>query len=107
MAMMTDGLKSFAGAGLKRALERWTSTPARGLLTGALLHRRGPAVLTTGFVNAGILGLRQALERFEQRYQEAKSRLLASAVAQRLTVDVADTLLDDLSGTRRLVERLV
>ena len=37
MGMMTDGLKTFAGAGLKRLLERWTDRPLRGLATGILI----------------------------------------------------------------------
>jgi phosphate:Na+ symporter len=66
MAMMTEGLKTFAGGGLKRLLERWTSTPARGVLAGILVtglvqSSSAVTVATIGFVNAGILTLRQAL----------------------------------------------
>jgi phosphate:Na+ symporter len=66
MAMMTEGLKAFAGAGLKRILERWTSTPARGVLAGILVtalvqSSSAVTVAAIGFVNAGVLTLRQAL----------------------------------------------
>ncbi|MBT5435728.1 MAG: Na/Pi cotransporter family protein, partial [Rhodospirillaceae bacterium] len=36
MAMMTDGLKLFGGAGLRIVLRDWTSTPLRGASSGAL-----------------------------------------------------------------------
>jgi phosphate:Na+ symporter len=66
MSMMTDGLKVFAGNGLKRLLERGTSTPLRGVLAGMLVTGLVQAsaavtVATIGFVNAGVLTLRQAL----------------------------------------------
>lgn len=66
MQMMTDGLKAFAGARLKQLLERWTSTPARGvvagmLVTGLVQSSSAVTVMSIGFVNAGVLTLRQAL----------------------------------------------
>lgn len=66
MAMMTEGLKTFAGGGLKRLLERWTSTPLRGVLSGmavtGLVQFSGAVViLAIGLVNAGVMTLRQAL----------------------------------------------
>ncbi|HVL36373.1 MAG TPA: Na/Pi symporter [Burkholderiales bacterium] len=66
MAMMTGGLKAFGGGGLKRLLERWTSTPARGVLAGALVTclvqlSGAVVVLTIGLINAGVLTLRQGL----------------------------------------------
>ncbi|MBA2664561.1 MAG: Na/Pi cotransporter family protein [Bradymonadaceae bacterium] len=66
MLMMTDGLKVFAGSGLKRILGRWTSTPLRGVLvgigvTGLVQSSSAVTVATIGFVNAGVLTLRQAL----------------------------------------------
>ncbi len=66
MQMMTDGLKAFAGARLKQLLERWTSTPARGvaagiLVTGLVQSSSAVTVTSIGFVNAGVLTLRQAL----------------------------------------------
>ncbi len=66
MQMMTDGLRAFAGARLKQLLERWTSTPARGvaagiLVTGLVQSSSAVTVTSIGFVNAGVLTLRQAL----------------------------------------------
>lgn len=66
MLMMTAGLKTFAGAGLKQLLGRWTRTPVRGvaagmLVTGIVQSSSAVTVATIGFVNAGVLSLRQAL----------------------------------------------
>jgi phosphate:Na+ symporter len=66
MSMMTDGLKTFAGAGLRRLLARGTATPLRGVLSGvavtALVQSSSAVTIATiGFVNAGMLTLRQAL----------------------------------------------
>lgn len=66
MALMTEGLTAFAGTGLRRLLGRWTSTPLRGvgagmLVTGMVQSSSAVTVATIGFVNAGLLNLRQAL----------------------------------------------
>lgn len=66
MLMMTDGLKTFAGAGLRQMLARGTATPLRGVLSGvavtALVQSSSAVTIATiGFVNAGMLTLRQAL----------------------------------------------
>jgi phosphate:Na+ symporter len=66
MLMMTEGLKAFAGSGLKALLERSTRTPLRGVLagmvvTGLVQSSSAVTVATIGFVNAGVLTLRQAL----------------------------------------------
>lgn len=66
MQRMTEGLTVFAGSGLKRLLGRWTSTPLRGvfagmLVTGLVQSSSAVTVATIGFVNAGLLTLRQAL----------------------------------------------
>lgn len=66
MSMMTDGLKVFAGSSLRRLLERSTATALRGVLTGVLVtgvvqSSSAVTVATIGFVNAGLLSLRQAL----------------------------------------------
>lgn len=66
MLMMTDGLKTFAGAGLRHMLTQWTATPLRGVFSGvavtALVQSSSAVtVATIGFVNAGMLTLRQAL----------------------------------------------
>lgn len=66
MGMMTGGLKVFGGSRLKRHLEGWTSSPLRGVATGALVtalvqSSSAVTVATVGFVNAGILSLRHSL----------------------------------------------
>jgi phosphate:Na+ symporter len=66
MLMMTDGLKTFAGAGLRQMLARGTATPLRGVLSGvavtALVQSSSAVTIATiGFVNPGMLTLRQAL----------------------------------------------
>jgi len=66
MSMLTEGLEAFAGKGLERLLERATSSPVRGLATGMLLtamvqSSSAVTIATIGFVNAGMLTLRQAL----------------------------------------------
>lgn len=66
MGMMTDGLKTFAGSGLKRLLSQWTDTPLRGLasgmlVTGVVQSSSAVTVATIGFVNAGMLTLTQAI----------------------------------------------
>jgi phosphate:Na+ symporter len=66
MAMMTDGLKLASGHSIRRVLRQWTSTPWRGALIGALLtgvvqSSSAVTVATIGFVNAGLMSLRQAL----------------------------------------------
>ncbi len=66
MLMMTEGLKTYGGRGLKRLLGRWTSTPLRGVAAGMLVtalvqSSTAVTVSTIGFVNAGLLNLRQAL----------------------------------------------
>lgn len=66
MLMMTEGLQTFGGGGLKRLLGRWTSSPLRGvgagiLVTAVVQSSSAVTVATIGFVNAGLLNLRQAL----------------------------------------------
>ncbi|MBX3502448.1 MAG: Na/Pi cotransporter family protein [Alphaproteobacteria bacterium] len=66
MWMMTDGLKLAAGSALKSILETWTSSAARGFMTGVLItaivqSSSAVTVAAVGFVNAGLLTLKQAL----------------------------------------------
>lgn len=66
MRLMTEGLTLFAGNRLKHLLGHWTSTPWRGvgvgiLVTGLVQSSSAVTVATIGFVNAGILSLRQAM----------------------------------------------
>jgi len=66
MLLLTDGLKASAGGSLKRLLGQWTSTPERGVLAGMLItgivqSSSAVTVAAIGFVNAGVLSLRQGL----------------------------------------------
>ncbi|MFA6809184.1 MAG: Na/Pi cotransporter family protein, partial [Eubacteriales bacterium] len=63
---MSEGLQSAAGDRMRMILEKGTSTPVRGVLTGAAVtaliqSSSGTTVLTIGLVNAGLLSLRQAI----------------------------------------------
>lgn len=66
MQLMTEGLKIAAGNTLRTILERSTSTPLRGILSGALItslvqSSGAVTVATIGFVNAGLMDLMQAI----------------------------------------------
>ena len=66
MKMLTDGLKLAAGRALEGLLQRWTSTPLRGLASGMLIttlvqSSSAVTVASIGFVNAGMLSLRHAV----------------------------------------------
>jgi len=66
MQMMTDGLKLSAGNSLRNILKRSTKTPIRGILSGALItsmvqSSSAVTVASIGFVNAGLLTLKQAV----------------------------------------------
>lgn len=66
MKLLTDGLKIAAGDSLRNLLSRYTSGIARGIASGILvtaLVQSSSAVIfaTIGFVNAGVLGLGQAI----------------------------------------------
>ena len=63
---MSDGLQSVAGEKMRLILEKGTSTPIRGVLTGTFVtaliqSSSGTTVLAVGLVNAGLLSLRQAI----------------------------------------------
>lgn len=63
---MSDGLQTVAGDRLRVILEKGTSTPLRGTLTGALVtaliqSSSATTVIAIGLVNAGLLTLRQAI----------------------------------------------
>ncbi len=66
MHMLTEGLKLAAGRALEGLLETGTSTPARGVATGMLTtalvqSSSAVTVASIGFVNTGLLSLRNAL----------------------------------------------
>jgi phosphate:Na+ symporter len=66
VAMITDGLKLAAGGALRGILGRSTATVWRGIASGVFLtslvqSSSAVTVATIGFVNAGLLGIHQAL----------------------------------------------
>jgi phosphate:Na+ symporter len=66
MGFMSDGLKKVAGQKLKSLLESLTKNRVIGVIVGALTtcliqSSSATTVMTVGFVNAGLLNLRQAL----------------------------------------------
>lgn len=66
MHLMTNGMKQAAGQGLKQALESATNSPVKGLSAGILItalvqSSSAVTVATIGFVNAGLLKLRQSI----------------------------------------------
>lgn len=66
IGLMTDGLKAAAGSSLRHILSSWTKTPARGIFSGFLMtaivqSSSAVTVASLGFVNAGLLNMRQVL----------------------------------------------
>ena len=66
IGMMTDGLKLAAGSSLRTLLSNWTNTPLKGIFSGILMtaivqSSSAVTVASIGFVNAGLLSMRQAL----------------------------------------------
>lgn len=66
MSLMTSGLQAVAGDQLQGLLQRWTRTPARGVLAGtavtALVQSSSATTLATvGFVSAGLISFPAAL----------------------------------------------
>lgn len=66
MGMLSEGLKKVAGNRLRRILEKITTKPVLGLLTGAgitclIQSSSGTTVIVVGLVNAGLMSLYQAI----------------------------------------------
>ena len=66
MVMLTDGLKEFSGDALRRAIVRFTGTPARAFASGTLVtllvqSSSATTVTVIGFVSAGLLTFPQSL----------------------------------------------
>ena len=66
MWLLSDGLKLAGGRALRSILSRGTGTPLRGLLSGVFItslvqSSSAVTVAAIGFVNAGLIGLRQAV----------------------------------------------
>lgn len=65
MKMMGDGLENAAGEGLKKILEKVTKNPLMSVAVGAVVtmviqSSSATTVMVVGFVNAGLLDLKQA-----------------------------------------------
>jgi len=66
VTMITDGLKATAGPALREMLSDWTRSPLHGIFSGVAItaivqSSSAVTVATIGFVNAGIINMRQAL----------------------------------------------
>ena len=66
MSLMGDGLKKVAGSKLELVLYRLSSTPLKGVLlgtgvTGVIQSSCATSIMVVGFVNAGMMKLRQAI----------------------------------------------
>ena len=66
MSVMGDGLEKSAGSKLKTILERLTSSPVKGFVLGlavtaVIQSSSATTVMVVGFVNSGIMSLRQAI----------------------------------------------
>jgi phosphate:Na+ symporter len=64
--MMTDGIKLAAGSNLRHLLSKSSKTPLRGIFSGFLMtaivqSSSAVTVASIGFVNAGLINMRQAL----------------------------------------------
>ncbi len=66
VGMMSEGLRDAAGNSLRKLLSHWTCTPLRGVFSGLFMtavvqSSSAVTVAAIGFVNAGLLNLRQTL----------------------------------------------
>lgn len=66
VGLMTDGLKQATGSALRQILAKWTSSEIKGigagfLMTALVQSSSAVTLATVGFVNAGLLTMRQAL----------------------------------------------
>ncbi len=66
VGMMTDGLRAAAGSSLRQILSDWTDTPFKGVVSGFCMtaivqSSSAVTVASIGFVNAGLLSMKQAL----------------------------------------------
>lgn len=64
--MMTDGLKLAAGSTLRKLLTQWCSTPFKSVFSGFLMtaivqSSSAVTIASLGFVNAGLINMRQTL----------------------------------------------
>ena len=94
MGLMTEGLKLAAGRALQHLLGTWTRSAGRGLIAGTLItavvqSSSAVTVATLGFVNAGLLGLRQAAwVIFGSNLGTTMTAWLVAMIGLRLNVEV-------------------
>ena len=95
MEILTNALRDAAGSNLRRMLGRFTTTPLRGVLTGALgtaviQSSSATTVLTVGFVGAGLLTMVQALGIiYGANIGTTATGWLVSLVGFKLDLDIA------------------
>ncbi len=66
VGIISDGLRLVAGRALRNILGKWTDTPFRGLVSGVLItglvqSSSAVTVASIGFVNSGLMTLKQSL----------------------------------------------
>lgn len=91
MQLMADGLQKMAGDRLRKLIEILTSTPLTGMLVGAVVtmliqSSSATSVMVVGFVNAGLMTLRQAI-----------SVIMGAAIGTTITAFMVSLRLSDLA----------
>ena len=91
MQLMGEGLQKVAGDRLRRILEMLTSVPVIGVVVGAIVtvlvqSSSATTVMTVGFVNAGLMNLRQAI-----------SIILGANIGTTVTAQMVSLKLTDLA----------
>lgn len=91
MQLMADGLQKMAGDRLRRLIEILTSTPITGMLVGAVVtvlvqSSSATSVMVVGFVNAGLMTLKQAI-----------SVIMGAAIGTTVTAFMVSLRLTDLA----------
>ena len=66
---MGDGLKSYAGDKLKDIIDKYTSSPVKGILIGALVtcliqSSSGTTALTIGLIRSGLMNLKSSSRNY-------------------------------------------
>ena len=94
MSLMTEGLKLAGGRTLSYVLERWTATHLRAFFTGfiatALVQSSSAITVSViGFVNAGLLNLRQSMwVVFGSNVGTTMTAWIVALIGLKLQVDV-------------------
>ena len=61
MNLLGDGLSRASGGRLERILEKLTNNPLKAVVTGVIQSSSATTVMVVGFVNSGIMSLKQAV----------------------------------------------